>query len=485
MRFSAFLSQNEVEQVHEASLEILENVGVLVRNPKARDIFTEHGCEVKSGNQVVKFPRRIVEAYRQAFVPTFFFKGRDPKFDLTIPNDRPVIVTASSAPNVIDPESGEERRATSTDIANIAFLINELPGYDVFSISTLADDVPEGQLSLARFYPALKNCLKPVRSNTPNMEELLQVIELGALISGSKEAYRERPLVNHHCCPVVSPLTMDTEITAELIYLCEERLPVYCTIAPNAGMTAPMSLLGTLALGNAEFLALSILMQMVHSGTPLIYAVLSTVADMRTGSYAPGGIETGILQMAHSQMARFYNVPSCGYVGLTSAHLNDAQSGYETGMGAAAALLGGADMFNMGGLLSSLLTFDFAKAVIDNEIALMLKRIHRGLEFSVENLSLDLIADVGPGGSYMEEADTFDRMRTAAVLPQIATRDMRGTWEERGKPDAHAGALAEAERILTHDNPAVFSSEVDGKIRQRFKNLVEGNARWNGRKGSS
>jgi len=478
MRFAAFLSQNEVEQVHEASLEILKHVGVLVRNPNARDIFAKHGCEINSENNVVKFSHRVVNTYRQAFVPTFSFKGRDPKFDLTIPNDRPVIVTASSAPNVIDPESGEERRATSADIANIAFLVNELSGYDVFSISTLADDAPQGQVSLARFYPGLKNCLKPVRSNTPNMEELLQVLELGTLIAGSEDAYRERPLINHHCCPVVSPLTMDKEITAELIYLCEERLPVYCTIAPNAGMTAPMSLLGTLAIGNAEFLALSVLMQMVHSGTPLIYAVLSTAADMRTGSYAPGGIETGMLQMAHSQMARFYNVPSGGYVGLTSAHLNDAQSGYETGMSAAAALLGGADMFNMGGLLSSLLTFDFAKAVIDNEIALMLKRIHRGLEFSVENLSLGLIADVGPGGSYMEEADTFERMRTTAVLPQIATRDMRGTWEEKGKPDAHTRALAEAKRILIHDNPAVFSSDVDAKIRQRFKNLVEGKAGW-------
>jgi len=177
-------------------------------------------------------------------------------------------------------------------------------------------------------------------------------------------------------------------------------------------MTSPMSLLGTLALGNAEFLALSVLMQMVRPGTPLIYAVLSTVADMRTANYAPGGIETGILQMAHSQMARFYNVPSGGYIGTTNAHIDDAQAGYETGMDVTAALLGGADMFNMGGLLSSLLTFDFGKAVIDNEIGLMLKRIHRGLEFSVENLCLDLIAKVGPGGLYLQETDTFNRMRT-------------------------------------------------------------------------
>ena len=124
---------------------------------------------------------------------------------------------------------------------------------------------------------------------------------------------------------------------------------------------------------------------------------------MRTGSYAPGAIETGILQMAHSQMAQFYNVPSGGYIGLTNAHTDDAQSGYETGMNTTAALLVGTDMFNMGGLLGSLMAFDFGKAVIDNEIALMLKHIKRGIEFSEEELSLDLIAEVGPGGTYMDK----------------------------------------------------------------------------------
>jgi trimethylamine--corrinoid protein Co-methyltransferase len=370
MQFAELCTLQEVEQIHDASAEILANVGIRVRSQNARGIYAQHGCHVDSKSLIVRIPRKVTEDYQKAFVPHFTFRGRDPQFDRTIPQDRPLIVTASSAPNVIDPKTGLERRATSADIANIAFLINALPGYDVFSISTLANDAPAGQNSLARFYPALKNCLKPVRGNTPDMKELLQVLELGALIAGSKDAYSERPLINHHCCPIVSPLTMDEQITEQLIYLVQKKLPVYCTIAPNGGMTSPMSLLGTLALGNAEFLALSVLMQMVEPQTPLIYAVLSTVADMRDGSYAPGGIETGMLQVAHSQMARFYKVPSGGYVGLTNAHLDDAQSGYETGMSSTAALLGGADMFNMGGLLSSLLTFDFAKAVIDNEIGL-------------------------------------------------------------------------------------------------------------------
>jgi trimethylamine--corrinoid protein Co-methyltransferase len=478
MRYTALLSPKEVKQIHEASLEILENIGIMVRLEKARDIFAYHGCQVDSDTWVVKIPRKIAETNIQAFVPKFYFRGRDPQFDRTLPKHRPVIVTASSAPNVIDPVTGEERRATSTDIANIAFLINELPGYDVFSISTLAQDAPEGQLGLSRFYPALKNCLKPVRSNTPNMKELKQVLELGAIIAGSKEAYLERPLINHHFCPVVSPLTMDATITEQLIYLTDKKLPVYCTIAPSAGMTSPMSLLGTLALGNAEFLISAILMQMVRPQTPLIYAVLSTVADMRQGNYAPGAIETGMMQMAHCQMARFYKVPSGGYIGLTNAHVDDAQSGYETGMGTTAAMLGGADMLNMGGLLSSLLTFDFAKAVIDNEIGLMLKRIHQGMKSGAEDLCLDVIAKVGRGGSYLEELDTFNRMRTTALIPSVAMRDIRGIWAENGKTDAHTRALAEAEKILTRDNPAVFSPEVDAKLRTRFKDLVAGDAGW-------
>jgi trimethylamine--corrinoid protein Co-methyltransferase len=150
---------------------------------------------------------------------------------------------------------------------------------------------------------------------------------------------------------------MDVESLEAVIYLTEKGFPVYGTIVPNAGLTAPMTLTGTLTIGNAEFLALGVLMQMIQPESPLIYAVLSTVADMRSGAYAPGAIETGILQMAHSQMAGFYNVPSGGYIGLTNSQVNDAQCGYETGMNVTAALLAGADMFNMGGLLGGLMAW--------------------------------------------------------------------------------------------------------------------------------
>lgn len=475
MRLVELLTASEVQRTHEASLEVLETVGVLARSPKARDVFRRHGCHVDDAG-LVKFPAAVVEEYRKMAPRSFTFRGRDPQYDRTIPDDGPVVVTGSSAPNVVDPVTGVERRATSADIANIAYLINELPGFDIFSISTLADDAPEGQFSLSRFYPALKNCLKPVRSNTPSIDDLHDVIELGELIAGGKEAYRKRPIINHHYCPMVSPLTMDVESTEAVMWLTERGLPVYTTVVPNAGLTAPMTMMGCLVVGNAEFLAIAAFQQMVKEGTPIIYAGLPTVADMRTGAYAPGAIETGILLAAQAQLARFYDVPAGGYIGLTNAHSNDAQSGFETGMNTVLGVAAGATLLNMGGLFSSLMAFDFAKAVVDNEIALMDKRVWRGLEFSEENLALDEIAAVGPGGSYMGTKHTKSRMKTTAVLPRLANREARAQWEEAGRPDIHSRALAEARRILSRPNPAVWDEALDAAIKNRFAGIVVGDA---------
>jgi trimethylamine--corrinoid protein Co-methyltransferase len=249
--YATLLSQEQVERVHGASLEILEKVGLLVRNQRAREIFAEHGAQVDAAAEIVRLPREVAERYRAHMPPKFTFRARDPRYDRTLPDDSPLILTGSSA-NIIDPVTGHERRARSDDLARIAHLINELPGYDVFSISTLADDAPPGQFSLSRYYPAIKNSVKPVRANTPP-SDLEDMIRLAYLVAGGEEAFRERPFITHHYCPVVSPLTMDFDSTQLLIYFSEQNLPSYFSIVPNAGLTSPLTMLATLAQCNAEF----------------------------------------------------------------------------------------------------------------------------------------------------------------------------------------------------------------------------------------
>jgi trimethylamine--corrinoid protein Co-methyltransferase len=473
-RFAELLTSRQVEQVHEASLEILETVGVLVRNAEARDIFEVHGCRVDSETLIVKFPRSVVEDFRALIPSKFTFYGRDPAFDRTIPGDGPLMVTGSAAPQILDLHTGQVRPSRSDDIASIAHLVNELPGFDLFSISVTAADAPPGQFAISRFYPALKHCLKPVRGSAPDMDEVDLILKLGALIAGSEAAFWERPFVTFQYCPLISPLTLDVESTEKLIRFTERGIPSYGVVAPTAGVSAPLTLTGALALTNAEFLTQAVLEQMVRPGKPIIYDPLPTVADMRTGAFAPGAIETGILLMGCAQMARYYNIPSGGFVGLTNAKTNDAQSGFETGMSSVAAMLGGLDLLNFGGLLDALMVFDYAKLVIDNEIALMLKQTMRGLNYSQENLALDTIVETGPGGTFLNKKHTKKRMKKTAVLPEIADRTPREQWEAKGMLDSHQRAIERVFEILTGDNPAVFSRAVDAQIRSEFEGLVAG-----------
>lgn len=472
MSFAELLTQEQIEKIHEASLEILQETGMKVRYEPARELFANHGCSVDG--ERVKFPRDVVEKYRKMAPPSFTFHARDPKFEKTIPRDSPVIVTASSAPDIIDPVTGKERRAESADIARIAHLINELPGYDMFSISTLADDAPKDQFTISRLYPALKYCLKPIRATTTDHKDTLTMMEMAYIVAGGEEAYKERPFLTHHYCPTVSPLTMDVLSTQNVMFFAGEGLPVYPTIVPNAGLTSPMSMAGTLVQGNAEYLATCTLMQMVKEGTPTIYATLATVADMRTGAYTSGAIECGMLHMAFAQLARFYRVPCGSYIGLTNSKLNDAQAGYETGMSSMGGLVGGLDMFNIGGLIDALKTFDFAKAVIDDEVAQMLKRVKRGISFSDDDLAVDLIKEIGPGGSYIVAKHTINRMKTEAVMTKIADRDARTVWEKKGALDINARALNKAKEIMTKNPEPLISPEVDAKLRAAFPGLVAG-----------
>jgi len=472
--YAKLLTPEQVHQVHDASLEILENVGLLVRNEKARAIFKKHGLPFDDETEIVKMPHQVIESALKSVPPTFTFYARDPRFDKILPAARPVIVTGSSAPNMLDPVTGKERRAFSDDIARIARLINELPGYDIFSISTLAEDAPMDRFTVTRTYAALKNCVKPIRVSTSSEADAQQLLQMCFAAAGSEAAYRARPFVTHHYCPIVSPLAFDLDSTSELIFYAEQDLPAYATMVPNGGMSSPLTMLGTLAQGNAEFLAYAALTQMVREGKALIYSSLPTIADMRRGAYAPGAIECGMLVMGMAQMARFYNVPNGGYIGLTNAKVNDAQSGFETGMSNVAALLGGADMFNMGGLLDALMCFDFAKAAIDGEIALMMKRLTRGFEFSDAMMSLDVIAAAGPAGMFLDKPQTLELMKETMFLTEIADRDPRNRWDKLGALDTQARAMRKVREILTRDHASLLSPDADARIRALFPDLPAG-----------
>jgi len=476
MQYFSYLNDDDIRYVHDASLEILEQVGLLVRNEKARKRFAEHGCQVDEATENVRFPVSVVEKYRAMVPPTLTLRGRDPAFDVTFPRKLPVIATASSAPDIVDPVTGKARRATSDDIARIAHLVNALPGFDLFSISTLADDAPSGQFSLSRFYPALKNCVKPCRTSVIDVREARQVLKLGELIAGSKEAYRERPFINFGYCSIVSPLTMDYDSTEMLMFYAEHDITAYGTVAPMGGLSTPLTLAGMLTLMNAEWLAAATLAQMSKSGTSQLYNFLPVFADMRDGAFASGAIEIGMMNSAVCAMARFYNVPAGGYLGLTNSKVSDAQAGFEKGMSPLLGAVSGVDFIVMGGLLDALMTFDFGQLVIDDEIAQMIKRVRRGFEFSLETISFEEIKDTGPAGMFAGNPQTLERMTKVNLLPELADRKSREQWAEEGASTIRQRAMDKALDILSTPSVHTIDEEIDGRIHKTFDDLVSGDS---------
>lgn len=472
--FAQLLTDAQVRRVHEASLEILQQVGLEVQNAKARALFKQHGCGVVDDSRRVTIPPRVIEQLLKSVPPRFTFHARNPEFDRTIPDESPLVMTASSAPNIIDPVTKRQRPANSEDLARVARLIDQLPGIDLFSVPVLAADAPAGQYSLTRFYTAMKYCRKPIRGSGDPGGDSESILQLAYAIAGSEAAYKAHPFITHHHCPIIAPLKLDENSTEMMIFYTEQGLPNHPTIVPNAGLTSPMTLAGTLAQGNAEFLACAALMQMVRPGTPTIYSTLSTVADMRSGAYASGGIECGMLNMAHAQMARFYCVPCSGYVGLTNSKIVDAQAGYEKSLSCIGGLLAGMHVLQFAGLIEALLTFDFGMAVVDNEISIMLKRVARGMEFSEANLALEEIKAVGPSGMFIDTELTLERMKTTGLLPDIADRESRENWSKKGGMETADKALLKARKILESDCPSLFSPEVEARIRQRFQGMVAG-----------
>ncbi len=475
--YAAVLSEEVMNQIHQDALNILNIVGLEVNNQKALDLFKRKGCIVDEAKQNVKFPAEIIQEYMSVVPPFFKLYGRDPRFDITLPDDGPLFGTASSGTNVRDPITGSVRPSKAADIARIGHLLNEMPGISMYTCTISATDASLEYRNLERFYPALKNCLKPVRaSGVDCVEEAEKIIRLASIVAGGEEKFYERPFVAFHNCPVIAPLKMDHHSTEMLMYFVEKNIPTYATIVPNAGLTSPLSLGATIAQHVAEFLSVAVLMQMVKPGTPVMFNSLPTVADLRTGAYAPGGIECGLLHMACAQMARYYNVPAGGYIGQTNSKLPDAQAGYERAIAVTGGMLSGMDMLQMGGLIEALMTFDYAQLAIDNEIAMMLKRMQRGIEYDATEISeaLEETKEIGPGGVFMEAPLTLKNLRTLTFMPKIADRNSRKMWEDEGAKDAASRALDWVKTILSEDNPYQIDEETDQKIREEFPGLMPG-----------
>ncbi len=309
-----FLSTEELEDIHLATLEILEKTGIYVELDEARDIYEQNGAIVDHKTKITKIPPHLVEAAIQSTPQQVKLYGRDKKHDLTLGSNRVHYTNFSEGVLVVDPFTKEHREPIKTDLENAARVIDYLDDVDFCEKALGAHDVNQATAPLHNAEAFLNNTTKHCAFGPGDGKLLEKIIDMGVAIAGSKEAFDDRPIISFTTCPL-SPLRLIKDCCEIIIESARHNVVCNILSMAMAGATAPATLGGALVTHNAEVLGGIVLSQMVRKGAKVIYGSSTTAMDLRLGTASVGTPEAALVSGAVACVAKHYKMPC--YVGGT------------------------------------------------------------------------------------------------------------------------------------------------------------------------
>jgi len=427
------MTPEDAERIHEASLGLLADPGVRIEHDRVYERLLKAGAKPGADAHVVRFPRDLVmECVGRAPAEVHFADRRSQGY--TIGGQNTTRVWSVPGMNIL--RHGEHRPFTSTDMADVARLLDRLENVDaVFGLSL--DDVPPRARDVVGLRVIAQNTTKHVRVLCFTPEGADALCEMKRVADG---AWFSVGFTAH------GPLRW-TNLALEIFArTAGHGIPATVNGEPTAGASGPVTLAGSAAVGNAEILAGIVVNQILEPGRPCIYNLgLAHFLDMKTAIAVTGAPENHLLAQISAVMGRFYDLPSCSWVSTESMCV-DAQAAMEKTFGFQAQMSAGVSLIWGVGQLESELTFSPAQAVIDNEIVSYCRRYDRGVETSDETLALDVVREVGIGGSFLEAEHTLEHFREELWEPTILFRNRREKWD--GQP-LDAAAEGRADELIT------------------------------------
>jgi trimethylamine--corrinoid protein Co-methyltransferase len=466
MRSYQILTQDEIERIHETSIKIMKNVGIIFSYAPAREILERHGA--KTEGQTVYFPISMVESNLKTVPSSFTLYARDPQKNVTIDTERMVCAGPNCSPFVLDLDSG--RRIGSLDdfikIVKLCHLMN----IDVQSqIPCEPCDIDVEVRHNVMTYNTLKYSDKPLMGSSFGYESSMQSIKMAALVFGGLKAIMEKPVIASIPC-TLTPLSYDDKMAGAIIAYAETRQPQLVNSLSISGTTAPVTAAGTVALQNAEILAGIILAQCVNPGTPIIYSAASSNADMRTAALSIGSPENAIFSLVNGQLAKFYNIPCRISGALSDSKMMDSQAAYETTFTLLMAqMAGGNFILHAAGVIETYNCVSFEKLMIDNELIGMIKRIRRGVEISDDTLAYNAISEVGPKGEFITHEHTLEHFRKEFYIPFLSNRQNTDKWYDEGAIPIERKANAKWKEMLAAYVEPKLPVDVDAALRKFFE----------------
>ncbi len=435
-----FLDNAEEDVIHAQSVACLESVGVLVRSQSVRRLLAEAGAAAERGSDHVKIPESLVQDAIHTAPKCFVLGARDSRHDLRLPvTGAPYVSTGGVTLSLTDLETGERRPATTEDLADIARLADALDPIDAVWPLVTTSDVPSHAQFANELWVCLRNTTKHVLgsagSGTLGVPDARVQIHLGALVAGGPEELKERPLFSVLSCPI-APLSFEQGAVEAQIEYARAGVPVIGMSMTMGGITAPATLAGTIVTLNAEALASLVITQVAAPGAPHIYCSEGTMADMASGYIGYRGPEAPMIFAAAAQMARRYGLPKMtGILGV------DAPApGVGVPFGELATLMlttmSGTDLCSGIGGLDLDAGCSLEQMVIDAAQWEEYRAFLRNFAVDEATTALDVIREVGPGGSFLSHPHTAKNFRRQLYFRGKQAPLYGATMSDRMVPDA-------------------------------------------------
>jgi trimethylamine--corrinoid protein Co-methyltransferase len=460
------LSAAQIERLHAASLKLLETVGVKVLLAEAVDLLADAGCRVRA-DSVVQIPPHLVEACIHSAPSQITVYNRLGRAALQLADRRVHFGLGTDLLNTYDLETGRLRTSRLSDVANAARIAGALENIDFIASYALPQEVPANLMYIDSFRGQLENAVKPIFFTAAGAEDLAVIHAMAAAVVGGAAALRAKPIFIHYAEPL-SPLAHSAGALRKLFFCADHGIPVTYTPGMMSGATAPTTLAGAVAMGNAEALSGIVLHQLRAEGAPIISGFGMATFDMKTCACVYGCPEYRLAISACADLYHHYGIPMWGTAGASDALAPDHQAAAEWTASLLTAGLDGANLIHDVAYLGQGTIGHPAGIVICDEIISYVKRVLRGFSIDDAHLDLDVIGRVGPMGNFITAKQTLQYFRTEHWQPQLFSRL---TPDKRFNGAAHTlmdRAVARAAAIVKEPNPFPLS-DLQGQSLDRLR----------------
>ena len=469
-RATQLIDKDAFLRIHDASLDILEKDGIRIYSKAALDLLKQHGARIDGEKMVARIPKSLVEESIKSVPKELELRARNPKYDLKLDGSNLYITFDGCGVQTYDLETGKKRPARKQDIMDEGFLSNVLPGVGYMTPSLAPQDVPLHAHVLHGVEAAFSTSEKFVmsESTTTGAEARLQ-IEMAAAVAGGRDNLAQKPNLAAIIC-AVPPLNLDGGGSDATIEFAKAGVPVMMMSMVEAGVSGPITLAGTLALSNAEIMAILTLTQCAKKGARAIYGSVLSTMEPRTGGYVSGAPESVLLTAAIVDIAKHYKIPSqAGTFGTNALHPG-SQAATEHCLTTLLSAQAGADMCNGFGLLEASTVLSFEQLMLDYDIVTEVLYISKGIEVNEDTLARDIISKVGIGGTFLTNRHTLTHLREVWE-PMVFEYGPYDDWVKRGSIDPIKRANAKVKALLKEAkaNPAPLDKDVAREVQAIVK----------------